>query len=399
MYLTRNVQEKITDLSKSYKVVLITGPRQIGKTTMLKEIKEEKRNYISLDELEIRSLAKNDPKLFLQRYRAPLIIDEIQYAPELLPYIKSLVDNSDEKGQYWLTGSQQFHLMKNVTESLAGRIGIIDMFPLSIREKKQMPIKKFEPSNISKDLELNVNDIFKEIFMGGMPDYYINGLDREVYFNNYVRTYIERDVRDLTQVGDLNSFYKFLVSVASRTGEILNYASIALDAGVSVNTIKNWISILEASNIIYLLEPYNNSELKRAVKNPKIYFLDTGLCSYLCKWSTYETLMDSSISGHYLETFVISELIKNYRNLNENIGLYFYRDKDGKEIDLVLYKDETLFPFEIKKTASPNKEMIKNFAILEKTNKKIGPGGVICLYPELLPLDQKNNVIPICSMF
>lgn len=399
MYLTRNVQEKITDLSKSYKVVLITGPRQIGKTTMLKEIKEEKRNYISLDELEIRSLAKNDPKLFLQRYRAPLIIDEIQYAPELLPYIKSLVDNSDEKGQYWLTGSQQFHLMKNVTESLAGRIGIIDMFPLSIREKKQMPIKKFEPSNISKDLELNVNDIFKEIFMGGMPDYYINGLDREVYFNNYVRTYIERDVRELTQVGDLNSFYKFLVSVASRTGEILNYASIALDAGVSVNTIKNWISILEASNIIYLLEPYNNSELKRAVKNPKIYFLDTGLCSYLCKWSTYETLMDSSISGHYLETFVISELIKNYRSLNENIGLYFYRDKDGKEIDLVLYKDETLFPFEIKKTASPNKEMIKNFAILEKTNKKIGPGGVICLYPEVLPLDQKNNVIPICSMF
>lgn len=399
MYLTRNVQEKIINLSKSYKVVLITGPRQVGKKTMLKEIKEENRNYISLNELNLMSLAKNDPKLFLQRYRAPLIIDEIQYAPELLPYIKSLVDNSDEKGQYWLTGSQQFHLMKNVTESLAGRIGIIDMFPLSIREKKQMPIKKFEPSNISKDLELNVNDIFKEIFMGGMPDYYINGLDREVYFNNYVRTYIERDVRDLTQVGDLNSFYKFLVSVASRTGEILNYASIALDAGVSVNTIKNWISILEASNIIYLLEPYNNSELKRAVKNPKIYFLDTGLCSYLCKWSSYETLMDSSISGHYLETFVISELIKNYRSLNENIGLYFYRDKDGKEIDLVLYKDETLFPFEIKKTASPNKEMIKNFAILEKTNKKIGPGGVICLYPEVLPLDQNNNVIPICSMF
>lgn len=399
MYLTRNVQEKIINLSKSYKVVLITSPRQVGKKTMLKEIKEENRNYISLNELNLMSLAKNDPKLFLQRYRAPLIIDEIQYAPELLPYIKSLVDNSDEKGQYWLTGSQQFHLMKNVTESLAGRIGIIDMFPLSIREKKQMPIKKFEPSNISKDLELNVNDIFKEIFMGGMPDYYINGLDREVYFNNYVRTYIERDVRDLTQVGDLNSFYKFLVSVASRTGEILNYASIALDAGVSVNTIKNWISILEASNIIYLLEPYNNSELKRAVKNPKIYFLDTGLCSYLCKWSSYETLMDSSISGHYLETFVISELIKNYRSLNENIGLYFYRDKDGKEIDLVLYKDETLFPFEIKKTASPNKEMIKNFAILEKTNKKIGPGGVICLYPEVLPLDQNNNVIPICSMF
>lgn len=227
---------------------------------------------------------------------------------------------------------------------------------------------------------MNIVEVFDEIYKGGMPDYYLNEFDRDAFFNTYIRTYLERDVRDLTQVGDLNAFHKFLISVASRTGEILNYSSIADDVGCSVNTVKNWISILQATNLIYLLEPYNNAELKRTVKNPKIYFLDTGLCSYLCKWNSSVNLMDSSMSGHYLETFVISEFIKNYKNNGENVCIYYYRDKDGKEIDLVLYKDDTLYPFEIKKTASPNKEMIRSFAILQKTKKKIGKGGVICFY-------------------
>ena len=399
MYLKRNIESKVLSLSKMYKVVLITGPRQIGKTTMLKNIKEKDRNYVSLDELEIRNMAKEDPKLFLQRYQAPIIIDEIQYAPELLSYIKSIVDDSNKKGMYWLTGSQQFQLMKGVSESLAGRVGIIDMFPLSISEKKKRKLKIFDVDNLSFNFDFNVNDVFDEIYKGGMPDYYLNGFERNTFFDTYIRTYIERDVRDLTQVGDSNSFYKFLVSVASRTGEILNYSSIAEDCGTSVNTIKSWISILEATGIIYLLQPYNNSELKRTIKNPKIYFMDTGLCSYLCKWGSSDVLMDSSVSGHYLETFVISELIKNYKNENENIGLYYYRDKDGKEIDLVLYKNETLYPLEIKKTASPSKEMIKNFSILNKTKKKIGKGGIICLYPEIIPLDENNDVIPISCLF
>lgn len=399
MYIKRNIQDKVLKLNSMYKVVLVIGPRQIGKTTMLKNIKEDDRGYVSLDEMEIRTLAKDDPKLFLQRFQPPLIIDEIQYAPELLSYIKSIVDSQEERGLYWLTGSQQFQLMKGITDSLAGRVGIVDMFPLSILEKRENVLKCFNPDALRKTFDFNIKGVFEEIYKGGMPDYYLNNIDRNTFFDTYIRTYLERDVRDLTQVGNLSDFYKFLVSIASRTGEVLNYSSIAEDIGCSVNTVKSWTSILETTGLIYLLEPYNNKELKRVIKNPKIYFMDTGLCSYLCKWNSSENLMDSSVSGHYLETFIISELIKNYKSSGENIGLYYYRDKDGKEIDLVLYKNDTLYPFEIKKTASPSKDMIKNFYILEKTKKNIGPGGIICLYPEILPLDIKNNIIPISCIF
>lgn len=289
--------------------------------------------------------------------------------------------------------------MKGVSESLTGCVAIVDMFPLSINEKKGLPNNFIDVEKLEKSFDFNVLDVFDEIYKGGMPDYYLNNFDRDVFFNTYIRTYLERDIRDLTHVGDLNIFHKFLISVASRTGEVLNYSNISLDIGCSVNTIKNWISILQATNLIYLLEPYQNSELKRAIQNPKIYFLDTGLCSYLCRWNSSENLMDSSVSGHYLETFVISEIIKNCKNSGENIGIYYYRDRDGKEIDLVLYKNDTLYPFEIKKTASPNKEMISNFKILNNTNKKIGMGGVICFYPDIIPLDNNNNVIPISCIF
>ena len=395
MYIERNAEKRVLELNKFYKVILVTGPRQIGKTTMLKKIKEKERSYVSLDELEIRRLAKDDPKLFLQRYPAPLIIDEIQYAPELLPYIKAIVDESDKKGLYWLTGSQQFQLMKNVSESLAGRVGIVNMFSLSIAEKKKLLGKIFDPEKPESYFDLNINDLFENIFNGGMPDYCINKIPREDFFNNYVTTYLERDVRDLTQVGDLNNFYKFLVSVASRTGEVLNYNNIAEDVGISPNTVKNWISILEASGIIYLLQQYSNVELKRAIKNPKIYFLDTGLCAYLCKWSSKEVLENSSVSGHYVETYVISELVKNYKCNSTNIGIYYYRDKDDKEIDLILYKDETLYPYEIKKSSKPNKEMLKSFYVLNSTKKRIGKGGIICLYPDIIPVNENNNSLPI----
>lgn len=399
MYLKRNIEEKILKLSKQFKVLLITGQRQIGKTTMLKEIKENNRNYVSLDELEVRELAKTDPKLFLQKYEAPLIIDEIQYAPELFPYIKSIVDESDKKGQYWLTGSQKFELMKGVSESLAGRVAIIDMFPLSMLEKKQKKPHLFFPNQLKKEEKITVLEVFKEIFYGGMPEYYLNKIDRDTFFEGYIRTYLERDVRELEQVGDLLSFRKFLISVASRTGEVLNYSSIAEDAEVSVNTVKRWLSILVSTGLVYLLEPYHNLELKRAIKAPKIYFLDTGLCAYLCKWSSPEVLEASSVSGHYFETFVVSELVKTYQSMNANVGMYYYRDKDKNEIDVVLYKDDTLYPIEIKKGANPKVEMIKNFHLLENTKKKIGEGGIICLYPDILPLDEKNNVIPISCLF
>ena len=399
--LERELSKRVKKISETRKVLMVTGPRQVGKTTMLKSMAEDNRRYVSLDDLSLRKLAQDDPKLFMMTYKPPVIIDEIQYAPNLLSFIKLNVDSSDEKGSYWLTGSQKFHLMKGVSESLAGRVGILEMTSLSYAEKYGFTSSVFDPRNLKSKFEMDPEQLFKEIFKGGMPDYYVNNLDRKDFFDNYIKTYIERDVRDLTQVGNIVAFEKFLVSVASRNGELLNYSSISQDAGIDEKTAKAWTSILVNSDIIYLLQPYLSSELKRVTKTPKIIFMDTGLCAYLCKWDNPINLMNSSVSGHYLESFVISELIKNKRNSLEQFDydIYFYRDKDGKKIDLLIHFNNTLYPFEIKKTASPNKEMIKNFNILSKTNKEIGKGGVICLYPEIIPLTEDNNVIPISCIF
>ena len=399
--IKREIEERLKKLTDTRKVVLITGARQVGKSTLVKSMKTENRTYVTLDDLNLRELAQNDPKLFLMNYPGPIIIDEVQYAPNLFPYIKMDVDSSNEKGKYWLTGSQKFELMKNVSESLAGRISILEMSTLSYAEKKGFSSILFNPLKIKNRFTVTPNEIYEEIFKGGMPEYIHDHVDRNQFFNDYVTAYIERDVRSLTQVGDLIKFKKFLVAVASRNGEILNYESICEDADIDSKTAKNWISILEASDIIYLLKPYFSSELKRTTKSPKIIFMDTGLCSYLCNWTSGENLMNSSTSGHYLETFVISELIKNRRNNGEslNYDIYFYRDRDGKEIDLLIYLDGTLYPFEIKKTANPNKDMIKNFAILKNTNLNIGNGGLLCFYPDIIPLDEMNKSYPISVIF
>ncbi len=398
--IERAMAEKVKKYSKFRKVILITGSRQIGKTTLLKEIKEKERNYVSLDDLNIRAIANKDPKLFMETYTPPIIIDEIQYAPDLLSYIKLNVDSKNKNGEYWLTGSQKFHLMKGVSESLAGRVGILEMNPLSYNEKYKLKTTLFDPRKIEKKEYIPPKILFEEIFKGGMPEYYTTDIERNMFFDDYIKTYIERDVRDLTQVGNIVSFHQFLISVASRTGEVLNYNSLAEDAGISEKTAKTWLSILVNSNLVYLLEPYLSSELKRATKAPKIYFMDTGLCSYLCGWENYTTLMNSSVSGHYLETFVISELIKNKNNADSNLNynLYYYRDKDGKEIDLIISFNNTLYPFEIKKTATPDKSMIKHFSILSNTKKEIGNGGLICLCPDILPIDENNKAIPISSI-
>lgn len=399
--IKREIEEKFKRVSNSKKVVLITGARQVGKSTFIKSMKEKSRTYVTLDDLKLRETAQNDPKLFLMNYKTPLIIDEVQYAPNLFPYIKMDVDESNEKSKYWLTGSQRFELMKNVSESLAGRVGIFEMSSLSYAEKKGFKSKIFNPQNIKKPFDVTPNEIYEEIFKGGMPEYINENIDRNDFFNDYITTYIERDVRNLTNIGDLMQFRKFLVAVAARNGEILNYNSISEDAGIDIKTAQKWISILEASDIIYLLKPYFSSELKRTTKSPKIIFLDTGLCSYLSSWNSSETLMNSSVSGHYLESFVISELIKNKRNNKEglNYDIYFYRDKDGKEIDLIIYLDGVLYPFEIKKTANPSKEMLKNFGVLYNTNFNIGNGGLICFYPNIIPLDENNKSYPISVIF
>ena len=399
--IKRDIEEKFKKISETRKVVLITGARQVGKSTFVKSIKENNREYVDLADWNLRTLANEDPLLFLQRYNGKLIIENVQYAPALLSYIKMDVDNTNEKGKYWLTGSQRFELMKNVPESLAGRISILKMSSLSLAEKKGFSSKLFNPEHIESNIDLDINDVFKNIFEGGMPEYVAQNIDRNTFFEDYITTYLERDVRDLAQVGDLLKFKKFLVAVAARNGETLNYSSLSEDADIDANTAKRWIFVLEASDIIYLLQPYFTKKLNRAVKTPKIVFLDTGLCAYLCGWNSVETLMNASTSGHFLETFVISELIKNKRNNKEtlNYGIYFYRDKDQKEIALIIEKDDIIYPFEIKKTANPKLSMLNNFKILENKNFKIGNGGLLCFYPDTIPLNEKYSSYPISVIF
>lgn len=396
----REATEIIKKINSTFRVLLVTGPRQTGKTTLLKNLKPENMGYVTLDDQVLRKQAQDDPKLFLEEHPAPLFIDEAQYAPNLFSYIKINVDNSKDKGQYWLTGSQQFNLMKNASESLAGRVGIINLNSFTYSEIVKNEKKEiFNPDDLKKAPKIDVNDLFKVIFMGGMPEFYDNPeIDRNLYFQNYIDTYIDRDVRQLIEIGKLEEFKKFMVSIASRIGEQLNYSDIAKDCGVSVPTIISWVSVLVSSGIVYLLEPYMSSQLKRMTHVPKIYFMDTGLAAYLAGWENERDLQLSSVSGHYLENFVVCEIIKSYNARGLKPNLSYYRDKEKHEIDLVLYKNNKLYPFEIKKTASPNSSMISNFKYLENSKKEIGTGGIICLYDNLMKLDDKNFIIPISSV-
>lgn len=396
----REAESIIRSINKTFKVLMVTGPRQVGKTTLLKKLKPDNMDYVTLDDEVLRKQAKEDPKLFLEEHPAPLLIDEAQYAPELFPYIKINVDNVNDNGRYWITGSQQFHLMKNASESLAGRVGIVNLNSFTYSEITRNEKKNtFEPSNLKQAPKININDIFEYIFIGGMPNLYsTDGIFKDIYFQSYIDTYISRDVKQIMDIGNVESFKKFIVSVASRVGEQLNYTSLALDAGVTVPTAKSWLSILTSSGLVYLLEPYMSSELKRLTHQPKIVFMDMGLACYLSGWQSAKELQMSSNAGHYLESFIVSEILKSYnaRGIRPNIS--YYRDKEKNEIDLIFYKNNKLYPFEIKKTASPNKTMIKNFKILEKTKKEIGTGGIICFYDNLMKLDENNYIIPISSV-
>ena len=396
----REAKKIIDEINNNFKILLVTGPRQVGKTTLLLSLKPKNMEYVSLDDEVLRNQANKEPKLFLEEHPYPLLIDEAEYAPNLFTYLKMKVDEVEEYGMYWLTGSQQFHLMKKASESLAGRVGIINLNSFTYSEIKQNTNKTlFDPTDLKKAPPIEANELFEIIYKGGMPELYKNkNLKRELYFQSYIDTYISRDVREITEIGNLEAFKKFIVSVASRTGEQLNYTALALDAGVTVPTSKAWLSILVSSGLVYLLEPYLSSELKRLTHIPKIIFMDTGLACFLAGWESAKELQLSSNAGHYLETFIVSEIIKSYnaRGIKPNIS--YYRDKEKNEIDLILYKNNTLYPFEIKKTASPNKTMIKNFEKLNQSKKNIGTGGIICFYDKLLKLDEKNYIIPISSV-
>lgn len=400
-------------VSATFPVLLVTGPRQVGKSTMLENLAEPERKIITLDDPDVRYLAKNDPALFMQRYTPPVLIDEIQYATELLPYIKMAVDRSKRNGEYWLTGSQAFVMMKDVSETLAGRVGIIHLLGLSTSEINGIPSEIFDTDSkrlmkrLATAKELDLNETYARIFQGSMPKLYADkNIDIETYYRSYIDTYLKRDIKDLTQVVDEMAFYNFMTVVAARTAKPLIYEEIARESGVSSPTAKKWLSILVSSRMIALLQPYHNNILKRVTKMPLLHFLDTGLCAHLLKWGNPEALEKGAMSGPFFESYVFSEIYKSYLNAGKEPPIFYYRDKDRKEIDLLLYENGTLYPIEIKKSASPGKNAIKNFQVLEpitepekfgelsQTKTKIGNGAVICLANDLLPIDAKNWYVP-----
>ena len=379
--------------------LLLYGARQVGKSTLLKHCDPE-RNYVTLDDYRAREMALNDPELFLQRYKAPLIIDEIQYAPSILSYIKIAVDNSDKKGQYWLTGSQQFHMMKNVTESLAGRVAIVDLKGLSLKELDGLEQAPFIPvddniENMRKSSKYHdLTDIYERIWRGSYPEVNTNtDTDWETFYKSYLRTYIERDIKDLNAVKNEMDFIKFLKVLAARTGQMLDYTDISKEVGVSSPTIKSWVSILVSSNIVYLLQPYFSNINKRIVKTPKIYFMDTGFCSYLTNWDNSQVLESGAMSGAIFETYVVSEIIKSYAHNIKEPNIYYYRDKDKREIDVIIERNGKLYPIEIKKSSNPDKSAIKNFSVISEDN--LGNGAVVCLAKEDYPITKNINAIPI----
>ena len=419
-YIKRAAEDTAARVSKMFPVLLITGPRQVGKTTLLQKLAEEhkeagvERKYVTLDDPDARYLAKHDPALFLQRYSPPVLIDEIQYATELFPYIKMSVDRSKRKGYFWLTGSQSFRLMNNVSESLAGRVGIVHLLGLSDAEIYGTPSEPFSTDTERLTNRLSVvkprglNEIYQRIFKGSMPQLYADeNVDWEIYYRSYVDTYLQRDIRDLVQVADEMQFYNFMTVAAAHTARPVVYEELAAAAGVSAPTAKKWLSILVSSHIAALVQPYHNNALKRIVKMPLLHFLDTGLTAYLLKWGSPEVLERGAMSGAIFESYVFSEIYKSYLNAGKEPPVFYYRDKEQKEIDLLIYQNGVLSPIEIKKAASPGKGAIKNFHVLDPVSKgeffggveslktEIGTGSVICMAGDLLPVDAKNWYVPV----
>ena len=402
-YYRRSIEQVINEYKEQFPILLLTGPRQVGKSTLFKELFQEEYKYFSLDDPILKEQIVNDPRLFLKNNPEKLIIDEVQYAPSIFPYLKMKVDENREDGMYLMTGSQAFVLMKNVSETLAGRVGILELQGISLREQFNIEFNRpFIPNEeYISEREKNITEytnLWQRIHRGYMPELIFNDRKKwEFFYSSYVQTYIERDVRDLINISDESKFLKFMISLASRSGELLNYGAVANEVGISNETVKRWVSVLRTSRIIYLLEPYFNNHLKRVIKTPKIYFMDVGLLVYLTKWPTPETLANGAKAGNIFETFIISEIVKSYLNAGIiNPPLYFYRDKDKKEIDLIIEEAEKIYPIEIKMSASPNKEMAKNFSVLKrKIDKEIGTGIIICQYDNKVYLSEDILVLPV----
>ena len=404
-YINRAMEATFKRMAQEFSVILLTGPRQVGKTTMLKMLAEAEginREYVTLDDITEREMAKNDPKLFLQLHKPPVFIDEVQYAPELFPYIKIYVDEHQQAGDFWLTGSQIFKLMDGVQESLAGRVCLLHMSPLSQAEACGCTS---EPFTVDFERLLmrskavapaSIQEVFERIWCGGMPAI-VSGAKKEqaAVYSSYISTYIDRDVKEIADRIDSFKFLNFVTVVAALTSQMVNYKTIADAVEISVPTVKNWLNILERLGIIFYLHPYSNNLLKRMVTKPKLYFYDSGLVAYLTKWTDSETLMNGAMSGAILENFVVSEIVKSYQNAGLEPFIYYYRDKDNKEIDIVLERNGTLYPLEVKKTMMPDKRWTNVFGVLDKTSLKRGAGGILCLSDKFTALDRDNLIIPV----
>lgn len=405
-YMERTLERKFLHMSSFFKAVLVTGARQVGKTTMLKHLAAgQSRTYVTMDNAMARALAKSDPVLFFQTYKPPIIIDEIQKAPELFEQVKIMCDDSEERGLFWLTGSQQYKMMKNVRETLAGRIGILELYSLSQNEVEGVAF----PNELDFSLTCllarqaftkknDIMEVFEHIWRGGMPAaLWADAEQRQEYFNSYIETYLMRDVAEEGGITDTVRFRKFLNACAALTAEQVNYKTLAEAAEISQPTAKEWIRLLQSLGIIYLLPPYANNELKRLVKTPKLYFCDTGLCAYLSMWLTRDTLMNGAASGHYFENFVIIELLKNFSSASSKANLTYYRDSNAKEIDVFVEENGEIHPLEIKKSANPDRREIKKYALIDKVKAKRGNGGIICMCEEVVPIDDQNCFIP-CNL-
>ena len=405
-YIKRSLERKFLHMSTFFKAILVIGARQVGKTTMLKYLAaEQSRTYVSMDNAMARTLAKSDPALFFQTYKPPIIIDEIQKAPELFEQIKIICDESEERGLFWLTGSQQYKVMKNIRETMAGRIGILELYSLSKNEVEGLSFANemdFSlPCLMERQSLAGKNDIvkvFDSIWRGGMPDaLWADAEQRQEYFNSYIETYLMRDVAEEGGITDTVRFYKFMKACAAFAAEQVNYRTLAETAEISQPTAKEWMRLLQGLGIVYLLPPYANNELKRLTKTPKLYFYDTGLCAYLSMWLTRDTLMNGAASGHYFENYVVTELLKNYAYAPLKVNLTYYRDSNAKEIDLFVEENGVIHPLEIKKAANPDRREVKKYELLDKANIKRGCGGIVCMCEEPVPIDARNCFIP-CNL-
>ena len=394
----------VADAARHFPVLLVTGARQVGKTTMLRTLAKPSRSYVTLDDPLQMRLAREDPALFVQTHPPPLLIDEIQYAPGLLPHIKMAVDQRKRPGDYWLTGSQPFPLMHGVAESLAGRVAVLRLLGLSRREQLRLPktppflpkpelLARLRRSGRPAD---DMRTLFARIWRGSYPALAAQPtMGRDLFFASYLQTYLQRDVRDLARVGDEASFVRFIRAAAARTAQLLNLAELARDADVAPNTAKAWLSILEISGVVHLLQPWHANITKRLVKTPKLYVLDTGLCSWLTQWTSPQTLQAGAMAGAIFETWVIAELLKSHLNAGLQTPFYYFRNKDQYEIDLLIDADGLLYPVEIKKSASPGRDALRGINALAKLGVALGPGAVLCMVPESVPLGGTPSVVAV----